>query len=269
MRFLIPFVVMIATALPVWADARTTVLMDALKLPELVAILHGEGLDYAADLNDDMLDGKGGAGWQVQVAAIYDPDRLAENLRVALDDALDDEQTEAGIAFFASELGQRVLDLENQARIRMGQQDVEDAARARAAELEGSGDARLAMINEMIETSDLVDRNVTSAMNSNFHFLRGLSESGEMSMTEEEMLANVLSERDDIIEDTISWTTGFLLLAYSPLSDDELRRYIDFTAIPEGLAMNRGFFDGFDAAYNEISYALGRAIALNMTSKEL
>jgi len=35
------------------------------------------------------------------------------------------------------------------------------------------------------------------------------------------------------------------------------------------MALNRALFDGYGAAYAEISYALGRAIALNMVAEEL
>ncbi|MGJ8545544.1 MAG: DUF2059 domain-containing protein [Sulfitobacter sp.] len=269
MRALLAACLMLLTTLPLWADARTTVLMDALKLRELVGILYDEGQEYAADLNTDMLEGRGGAGWQVQVEAIYDPDRLAETLRRALDGALSPAQTEASIEFFASDLGQKIIDLENAARRQLADPAAEDAARAKALELEGTGDARLAQINQMIEVSDLTQRNVTSAMNSNFHFLRGLAAGGQMQMSEDEMLADVMAEQDAVTDDTANWLAGFFLLAYSPLSDAELQAYIDFTATEAGQAMNRGFFEGFDAAYNEISFALGRTIALNIASEEL
>ncbi|MEP2471765.1 MAG: hypothetical protein ABJH45_09420, partial [Paracoccaceae bacterium] len=54
-----------------WADARVTVLMDALRVPDLVAALRAEGLADAEALNADMLSGQGGAFWHEQVSRLY------------------------------------------------------------------------------------------------------------------------------------------------------------------------------------------------------
>ena len=68
-RALILWPLLALMALPLWADARMSVLAEVLKLREAVHILRAEGLSFANDLNADMLDGQGGAGWQVQVDA--------------------------------------------------------------------------------------------------------------------------------------------------------------------------------------------------------
>ena len=70
-------------ALPLWADARSTVLVDVLRLGELAEILQREGLENAETLDRDMLGGQGGAGWALQVRAIYNPERIVETLRGA------------------------------------------------------------------------------------------------------------------------------------------------------------------------------------------
>ena len=65
-------------ALPLWADARSTVLVDVLRLGELAEILQREGLENAETLDRDMLGGQGGAGWALQVRAIYNPERIGD-----------------------------------------------------------------------------------------------------------------------------------------------------------------------------------------------
>ena len=72
-------------AAPVWADARAQVLMDVLRIDEVAVILQAEGVEYAETINQDMLGGQGGAGWQLQVDAIYNPQRLTETLRAHLE----------------------------------------------------------------------------------------------------------------------------------------------------------------------------------------
>ncbi len=120
-----------------------------------------------------------------------------------------------------------------------------------------------------ITTGDMLNRNVTSALNSNVQFLRGLAEGGAIEMSEDDILADVSGDLDATREDTASWLFGFLLLAYHPLDDTELEAYIAFSQSDAGQALNRALFNGFGAAYDDISYALGRAVALNMTTQEL
>lgn len=256
-------------ATPLWADARAQVLMDVLRTDEIALILQAEGLDHAETLNRDMLNGQGGAGWQLQVGAIYRPQRMTETLRRFLEADVKDSQREEAITFFASDMGTQIISLENAARAAITDQDVEDAARARFAELEGSDDPRLAQIQALIRTGDMIDRNVTAAMNSNFQFMRGLADGGAIDMTEAEMLAEVADQQDEITQDTTEWLYGYLLLAYSPMKNAALDQYIAFAQTDAGRALNRALFAGYGAAYEDISYALGRAVALNMVAEEL
>jgi len=273
LRVAVIWSMMMWMVVPALADARMTVLVDVLKLPEAAQILRVEGLDHASELDADMLDGRGGAGWQTQVDAVYSTERMVETVRAALADVFDekvsDVELEATISFFASDLGVKIVALENSARSAILEADVEEAARARYAELEGTDDPRLALIKSFVESGDMINRNVTSAMNSNYQFLRGLADGNAIEMEEEEMLADVAGDIDEITDDTVSWLYGYLLLAYHPLSDAELQEYLTYSNTKAGQALNRGLFDGFGKAYEDISYALGWAVALNMTAEEL
>lgn len=259
----------LAVALPLWAGARHTVLMDVLRIAELSQILHEEGQEFGANLNADWMEGQGGAAWQQQVARIYDTDRISEGIRAGLEPTLTGDTLEEVITFFASDLGQRVLTLENSARVAMADPQIEAAARTRFHEVQGTNDAVLVQIRRMIDAGDLINRNVTSALNSNVQFMRALVDGKLYEMSEEDILNDALSERDAIEADTTAWIGGFLMLAYSPLSIDDLERYADFSETPAGRALNAGFFAGFDPLYADISYALGRAMVLNMATEEL
>lgn len=269
MRALLIWPLLAILALPAWADARMTVLVDVLKLPEAAVILRDEGMAYGQDLNTEMLNGQGGAGFQIQLEAIYDPPRMVEDVRRALETELQGETLEQAITFFASDLGQRIVTLENSARVAIGDADVEKAARAHYAELEGGDDPRLAQVIALADAGDMINRNVTSAMNANYQFMRGLADGDVFEMTEDEILADVASDMDEITEDTTGWLYGYFLLAYHPLSDAELQDYITFSGTDAGRALNRALFVGFGKAYEDISYGLGRAVALNMAAEEL
>ena len=269
MRALLLWPVLACLAGPLWADARMTVLVDVLKLREAVEILRAEGLGYAADLDADMLGGQGGAGWQLQVDAIYDRERMVEEVRTALSAELEGDALEDVITFFSTPLGVRIITLENAARAAMDDRDVEEAARGRYLELSEAPNARLNSLKVFVQDNDMIDRNVTSAMNSNFQFLRGLADGDAIETSEEEILNDVAGDMDEITEDTTSWLYGYFLLAYDPLSADELATYIAFSDTEAGQALNRALFVGFGRAYEDISYALGRAVALNMQAEEL
>tara|TARA_R110002020_G_scaffold86600_1_gene213886 strand:+ start:401 stop:1210 length:810 start_codon:yes stop_codon:yes gene_type:complete len=266
-RFLWPVVALLG--LPAWADAQVEVLVDVLALSETVETLRVEGLENASELDRDMLGGNGGAAFQAQVNAIYDPARMTETLRAALGEALTPEQREEVIAFFDGPAGARIIALENSARSAILDEGVEAAARARYTALEGTQDARLDMITDLIGTGDMISRNVTAAMNANLQFLRGLSEGDALDMAEAEILSDVMGDMEEITLDTTSWLYGYMLLAYSPLSEEELADYIAFSRRSAGTALNRGLFEGFGRIYTEISYALGRVVALNMAAEEL
>ncbi|MCX7565474.1 DUF2059 domain-containing protein [Sulfitobacter sp. F26169L] len=267
-RFLAAFL-MVLMALPLWAGARHTVLMDVLKIQELSGILHAEGVKFGATLNRDWLEGQGGPAWSQQVIRIYDPQRIAEGIRAGLEPALEGETLEAAITFFGSDLGSRIITLENAARRAMADPAVEEQAREQYAAREGSDDPRLVQINRMIDAGDLVNRNVTSALNSNYQFLRALVDGDIYVMSDAEILEDVQAEREDITADTANWLGAFLTLAYSPLSIEELTAYADFAQTPAGKSLNAGLFAGFDPLYEDISYALGRAMALNIAAEEL
>lgn len=252
-----------------FADARTSVLVDVLRLPEVTQLLSNEGLGYADILNAEMLNGQGGAGWYLQVAAIYDPVRMVEIVRTELESELTSTQVEEAIAFYGSALGNKIVRFENSARATIQDADVEEAARARYLGLEGTDDPRLALVDRYIASGDMVNRNLSSALNSNVQFLRGLVEGGAIEMSEDEILADVSSDIEATRADTTSWLFGFLLLAYSPLNDAELEAYITFSNTKAGQTLNRALFTGFGMAYDGISYALGSTIALNMTAQEL
>lgn len=269
MRFLLIAPLMWLLALPAWADARMTVLVDLLELREAAVILRDEGLTHAETLNQDMLGGQGGPGWQMQIDTIYDSGRMAEMVRRALETTLEEPELEAAIAFFSSDLGARAVGLENAARVAISQPEVEEAARGRFAQLEDTDDPRLAQITRLVTAGDMIDRNVSTALNSNFQFLRGLRDGGALSDSEDDLLADVGADLDAVTEDTTGWIYAYMLLAYHPLTEAELARYADFAETDAGRAVNQALFDGFGRAYEDISYALGRAVALNMTAEEL
>lgn len=254
------------------ADAeapRVARLMDLMGLPQIIGVMHEEGLDYGASLAEGMLPRGASGQWPETVARIYDPARMEASVRASFSAAMAGTDPAPLIAFFDTEDGRRLVSLEISARRAMMDEDVEQAARDDYLARAQDPDERFRLVRAFVEANALVDANVTGALNSNYAFYRGLADGAALEMTEDEMLAEVWAQEEETRADTRDWLMGFLLLAYDPVAPEVLEDYIALSRTEAGRAMNRALFAGFDQMYAEISYALGRALAREMQATDL
>lgn len=262
------FGLILTIASPV-AASQADRLADILRIGEVIDVMRDEGRAFGAELNNDMLDGQGGAVWAAQIERIYDRDVMENAVRRALSDRMTDAEIARSIAFYDTELGQRILTLETSARQAMADSTVEEIARATFRELKQEGDPRFDEITRFVEINDLLERNVTGALNASYHFMRGLAEGGSVTMSESDMTADVWSQEEATRADTESWLYGFLILAYGPLGDEDFEAYIVFSETDAGQTLNAALFDGFDEMYLDISHALGLMVARTLETSDL
>jgi len=173
-------------------QSAVTVLIDVLKVRDVTNVMREEGLIYAVDLNQDMLDGQAGSLWETQINAIYNPERMTETVANDLAQNMSAEHIDQSIAFFGSDVGQDIISLEVAARAAMADKDVEEFARDYYTTLksEDPQNTRLAMIEDFVSVNDLWERNVSGALTANFQFYAGLVDGGGLEMTEDEMFAD-------------------------------------------------------------------------------
>jgi len=244
---------------------------DAFGLYDVLQIMSVEGLDAASDMEADMFPGRGGDAWQAVVTGIYATDGLIEDFEAAVPMALFTDEVIAELdAFATSDLGQRIVAGEIEARRAFLDPGVEETANEMVASAIENEDDRIALLRDFIEVNDLLDRNVAGALNSNFAFFRGLSDAGglEMEMPEDLMLAEVWGQEPEIRANTIEWLLSYQLTAYSDLSDADLEAYIAFSETDAGAAINAGLFAAFDVLFERVSYDLGRAAAVFIAGEE-
>ncbi len=246
-------------------------LFDALGLPEVLDVMHAEGVAYGADMQDQMFPGRGGPSWAAVVAQIYDTARMSDTVREALDRGLGDEDIDPLLDFFTSARGKRIIGFEVSAREAMIDEAVEEAAEAAYAEMRANENPRLELLEAYVEANDLVDSNVMGAMNSNYAFYLGLIDAGGIGqgMTERDILADVWAQEEEIRLDTETWVYSYLAMAYQPLEDADLEAYVALSETEAGRALNRALFAGFDEMYVAISRALGRAAARFMMGEDI
>lgn len=253
--------------------ARVAALSDTMMMGQVMQVMRDEGLAYGRTLEDEMFAGNGGERWKAIVATIYDPDQM----RARFDRALAQELAVSGgdltpvEAFFGSGQGQRILQLEIDARRAMLDPAVEDAAKVAWADMADAGGARAQAIRRFAEANDLIESNVTGALNANLAFYRGLSEAGSFpeDMTEDQMLRDVWDQEPQIRTETENWLFPYLALAYQPLADGDLDAYIAFSETEAGKRMNAALFVAFDVVFTQISEDLGKAAALQMQGEDI
>lgn len=239
-------------------------LFSDIGLYRVIEIMSAEGLDGAADIEADMFPGQGGSAWPAVVANIYAADRMVSVFERAVPrDRMTPEVVAELQAFYDSDLGQRVAAGEIAARRAFLDPGVEEAAGEMAQEQAAEGSDRIGLLSEFIAVNDLVERNVSGALNSNFSFYRGLEEGGafETEIPEQLMLSEVWAQEPEIRSETTEWLYAYQILAYEGLSDAELSRYVALSETEAGQALNAVLFRAFDALFEQVSHDLGQAAA--------
>lgn len=244
-------------------------LLDRIGLTQIVQIMCDEGIAYGRDMALDLEPGGVSSGWDAAVRTIYDTDAMADMVRAGFAESFGQTDTAPLLTFFDSETGEKVVSLELSARAAMIDDSVEATARDAFRALDGADDPRLALIDRFVDSNDLIESNVVGALNASYEFYLGLVDGDAIKMTEPEIVSEVWSQEPETRAESREWLYAYLLMAYGPLSDDELTAYVDVSASPEGKAMNRALFAGFNGMYEEISYALGRAAAKQMKGQDL
>ena len=139
---------------------------------------------------------------------------------------------------------------------------IEEAARDAFGDLQAEDPERVVQLETFVEANNLIDLNVSGALNSNLSFYSGLAAGGGFDLPQDEILADVWESADAIREDTTEWMFGYLTIAYGPLEDAALDAYITQSDTPSGRALNRALFAAFDELFRGISFDIGKAASL-------
>ena len=249
----------------------------ALQLDALFGVLREEGLAYGTTLEADMFPGGGGLFWSEAVSAIYDIKTMRARFDAAFAAELNDQLQGDGplvadaVAFFGSELGQRIVSLEIEARRAFLDTALEEAARVAADDRAGARDPLVRQLRRVIAAGDLLEMNVAAALSSNLAFMTGMSDSGLYGegLPQDQILDDVWADEAALRDSSSLWLDAFLGLAYSPLTEAELDAYVLFVESPAGQRLNAALFAAYGAVYRQLSYDLGRAVGVAMLSRDI
>jgi hypothetical protein len=279
-RFLL--VAALVLAPPAFAETQTEApvasvsiseLGAALQLDALFEVLRDEGLAQGDTLQADMFPMGGGAAWKATVAGIYDlPLLRARFNRVLRSELAQDPATlDAIMAFYRSELGQRIVGLEIEARRAFLDTAAEEAAQVAADTAAEAKDPKVALIRRMIEAGDLLEMNVAGSMSGTLAFMSGMADSGAYgpNMPAEQVIADTWAQEERTRADLSTWLYSYLGLAYAPLTEAELQAYVSFWESPAGQRLNAALFAAFDQAFRAVSYDLGHAAGTALLGRDI
>lgn len=246
---------------------------EVMQLDALFAVLREEGLAYGNRLEADMFPSGGGAQWRQSVSDIYDVTRLRGRFDAALQKALGDDPAVLSevSSFFGSDLGQRIVGLEIEARRAFLATAAEEAAQVAADDAAAARDPKVALIRRMIEASDLLEMNVAGSLTGNLSFMTGMAGTGAYGrdMPQDQILSDIWAQEDQVRADTSTWLYAYLGLAYAPLSEAELETYVAFWESPAGKELNAALFNAFDAVFRPVSFDLGQAAGRAMQGRDI
>jgi hypothetical protein len=251
---------------------------DALMMDQTLAIMQREAQKNAVDIAPDLFGGTVPSEWTATISTLFDPARSRAEFDAGMGRAISvpaaQELTKAA-AYFAAPFGRQILKQELDARAALLDADIEAAALQSWVQMQSSpmpaSAQRAALIREVVAAGDLIESNVTAALNGNLAFYQGLAEAGGFAaeMTPDDMLAEVRAQEAQLRADTEDWLYPFLALAYAPLSDAQLLGYIDFMKSPEGAALSRVLVMAFDGLSALQSRGMGLAAGRLMTGQDI
>ncbi len=258
---------LMVVALPVRADDISR-LMQALRFAETVGIMRAEGLRYGGDVGKEFLDDAERARWGRVVDKVYDDEVMLAKVNARFSEAMAGVDTASLLAFFEGP-GAAIVALELAARRALLDDEAEVAAEAAYARMAAEGAPLVGQVSGIIADSDLTERNVAAALNSNLSFYRGLADGGGLSLSEAEMLAEIWAQEDEMRQQTDEWLRAYLVMAYEPVDAGALEDYADLWRGAAGRDLNRALFAAYDAMYEDLSYRLGLAVAVQMQGEDL
>ncbi len=236
---------------------------ETLQMEEVFVILRQEGISAGEQIALDDGDVATSPAWSARLADIYRTTRMREVFAEEIGAVSDLEASLPALEFFETELGQRIIEIELAARRALADDSTKEALDSRVERMMDDEAGRVALYQEFIEVNDLVESNVSGALNSNLAFYRGMATNDQyrQSLNEGFILTTVWQQEPEIRAETESWTLGFSALAYDTLSDAEMQQYIDLSATEAGQKLNAALFAGFDRVFELQSFDLGQATA--------
>ena len=244
-------------ALTAQADTEGERLFDAMGIPALVAAFAEDGRQTIPEIDAGFLGGQGGDVFFETAQRLYDPARIEAELRSSFIRRVDPQDARQALVFFDSAQGQRIVELEVQARQAIVDDAVEAAAKA-------ASDSPGAEVERLSSVRDLVEVNTDISVAARFAFYDGFHAAAPSTDT-----PDVEGQRGTIAEETRAWITGYYMLVASAVEDDDLDIYAAFWETDVGQGVDAALSQAFEESYVALSYGLGQTVGRLMPQNDL
>ncbi len=232
-----------------------------------------EGLEYGDQVAQDLFPARADDSWREIVDDIYNVEDMYAKIEATFIMSLEqsDADVETIVTFFETEPGSKFIELEIAARTALLDDIVEEASKEALADAKKVKGPKYQLLTEFVSANDLIETNIVSALNANFAFYMALMDGGALdgAMSEGQILSDVWSQEPDIRQSTTEWVYAFLLMAYQPMSEDDIKAYIAFSQSEAGQDLNQAYFASFEVLFQDISRGLGSATSQYMQGEDL
>lgn len=176
--------------------------------------------------------GEFGIVWQKMVAEVMDPQDIQDTAVSMLEQTLDPGLLDHAMAFYGSDLGQRLVAAENAAHLEKGEDGKDEAGAALVAALMRAGEAgraRLEYFQRMNDAIDSSDMALKAMQEIQIRFLMAAAAHGVIELRMDEADMRELFHRQEPQMRATMKASALVNAAYTyqAFSDDEVRRYTD------------------------------------------
>ena len=176
-----------------------------------------------------------GSDWERVAGEVFDTDEMRDTALNILSQTLSDEDLAHAAGFYASELGQRLVEVENASHMVEDDAAKRDAGEERVADLMRAGDERLQVLKEMNAAIDSSGIAVRAVQEVQVRFLMAASHAGVLdNALDEQALRALLREGEDELR--IELQAGALAGAaytYAYISTEDLKAYREALEHPQ------------------------------------
>jgi len=171
--------------------------------------------------------GEFGTDWVRLAQQIFDPEDMVERALDMMQAVIPEELVDHGAAFYASELGQRLVVVENQAHMAPDEEKYAEAERV-LTELVDTQSPRIALYQSMTDAIGGVESSVRSSIELQVRYLMAAMAAGavEMDVSEQDLRGMLATQAPELRKNVQVFALLNSAYAYRDMSDADVADYV-------------------------------------------
>lgn len=197
-----------------------------------------ESLKFSAEDAPTMLGldaGIFGYSWTRLSQDVFDVDRMRDMAVGILEQTLDDDKLAHAAAFYATDLGQRLVEVENASHLNPDDAAKQAEGQALVAEMQANDSPRLGMFERMTDAIDASGVAVRAMQQVQLRFLVAASAAGviELRLDPDEMAAMMKEQEPELRRAMAESSLSAQAWVYRDFTDDEVETYTEALEHPD------------------------------------